>query len=166
VLGIWWLEKNELQLITDFNQEAHYYPIWLTDGKRIIFTRIIFSSEGQEKSGLYLFDTQTQLLTPFHKNTQFVVNSMTRSPRSDTLVYWLGYEIYVMELGSSPISIGRGSFPTWHPNGKTICYLDEQGLYQIRELDLQVADQIIGGGFTATTIPLGLEILFNKDNAK
>lgn len=166
VLGIWWLEKNELQLITDFNQESHYYPIWLTDGTQIIFTRIIFSSEDQEKSGLYLFDTQTQLLAPFYKNTQFVVNSMVRSPRSDTLVYWLGYEIYVMELGSSPISIGIGSFPTWHPNGKTICYLDEQGLYQIRELDLQVADQIIGGGFTATTIPLGLEILFNKDNAK
>jgi hypothetical protein len=64
----------------------------------------------------------------------------------------MGDEVYVMELGHEPILIGKGSQPVWHPDGKTLFYVEDGGLYQTESLDVPVEDKVIGGYFSASTI--------------
>jgi len=166
VLGIWLLEKDELQLISNAKREDHTSQIWLTDGRHILFTRIFGPGSVGGSSGMYIVDTETMEITPLQNGPKYIINRMMRSPRSDDLVLWLGNEIYFMELGKEPILIGKGSHPVWHPNGKTILYVDENGIFQIKDFDIQVKDQAIGGNFTASTIHLQPTMFFTEGNNK
>jgi hypothetical protein len=88
---------------------------------------------------------------------------MMRSPRSDNLVFWIGYDVYVMESGKEPILIGTGSLPVWHPHGKTIFYIEESsGLYQMISFDFPVEDQVMGGYYSASTIHLQPTLFFQS----
>jgi Tol biopolymer transport system component len=160
VLAVWWLEKDEIQLMSDAKREVHYYPIWLTDGSHILFTRLLSSESEGEKSGLYLVDIQMMQMEPLQKGPPTIVSRIIRSPRSDTLVFWRKKEIFVLEIGKEPISIGKGSQPVWHPDGKTIFYIEESGQYRIFSLDFPAGDQVIGGYFSSSTIHLQPGIYF------
>jgi hypothetical protein len=75
----------------------------------------------------------------------------------------MNHEVYIMESGKEPVIIGNGGLPVWHPDGKTVIYLGEDGLYTVKSLDIPVGDQIIGGNFSASTIPFQPRIFFQDD---
>jgi hypothetical protein len=166
VLGIWWLEKDELQLMSDATREAQYFPIWLMDGNNILFTRIFGPGSSGGESGLYIVDIQSRQMVPLQNGPKSIVNTIIRSPRSDSFVFWMGYDVYAMELGKEPVLIGKGSKPIWHPNGQTIFYTGENGFYNTKTMNFPMKDHFTGGYFNASTIHLQPDIFFKMGGSK
>ena len=159
VLGVWWLEKDELHLLSNATREDHSNPVWTIDGRRIIFTRLFAGNEAGI-DGLYIVDTITNQIELLPHSPELITFGVNRSPRSDTLVFNVGENLYTMELGQKPSLIGKGSNPLWHPNGMTIFYTDKNDVDQEVALQTAVIDQFAGGSFGVRSIQNQPKIFF------
>jgi len=159
VLGLWWLEKDELQLLSNATREDHSNPVWTIDGRRIIFTRLFGGNEAGI-DGLYIVDISTHQIDLLPHSPELITFGVNRSPRSDTLVFNLGEDLYTMVVGQKPSLIGKGSNPIWHPNGITIFYTDKNDVEQAVALQTSVTDQFAGGSFGVRSIQNQPKIFF------
>jgi len=166
VLGIWWLEKDELQLLNDAIREDHSYPIWTIDGNHVIFHRSFGPGSAEGEDGLYIADITTSKMSLYPNDPEYAASGLMRSPKGDFFLYQLGYDIYVIDYGKEPILIGKGSKPVWLPDGKNVLYNDERGQIQIVKLNFPVKNQVIGGNFSAITIHLQPDIYFKMGGSK
>ena len=163
VIGIWWLEKDELQLLNDFTREDQSYPFWTIDGNHIVFHRSFGPGSEQGENGLYIFDIATRKMSLYPNDPKLFTSDLIRSPKADGFVYSLGREIYFMEYDKAPIFLGIGSKPVWLPDGRKVMYYDEMGSIRIFEVNTLTVEKIIGGNFSARTIYLQPNIFFKKD---
>jgi hypothetical protein len=71
-----------------------------------------------------------------------------------------------MDEGQEPIFIGRGSRPIWHPDGRTIFYIDESGIVQSTDTGFKVFDFAVKGNMSSRPYRFQPEIFFFQDDSR
>lgn len=163
VLTLWWLEKNELQFLSDAKFEDHSRPLWSIDGQHILFYRIFSEKSEGGVDGFYLADTLSGEMKYIVDGPQYYPDHQSRSPRADALVFNIGDEIYVMEFDGKPILIGKGSSPTWLSDGVTLIYRDEDGLLNTAAVGIKTTDQTVGGWQSSPGIRIHPDFFFVQE---
>lgn len=160
VLGIWSLKEDELRLISEAKRESHSNFVWTLDAQFIIFNRL---TDGGD-SGLHIVNVWTSQMERVQNQPKLMTSDLSRSPRSNALVFSLGPELFTMDEGQEPIFIGRGSRPIWHPDGRTVFYIDESGIVQIVDTGFKVLDYAVKGNISSHPVRFQPSISFPQDN--
>jgi dipeptidyl aminopeptidase/acylaminoacyl peptidase len=151
VLGVWWLEEDQLHVFSAAKDEVHSSPVWSMDGRRILFVRNIFegSAVEQTEQGLYIADLTTGDITAVRPSPTQAILGLTRSPQADLAVYRIGQEIYVTDFEGNSRQVGKGeppNYPIWLPGGEALLHRAEGGNLQIIANEAAVDGKSIGGG--------------------
>lgn len=157
VLGIWWLLDDRLQVFSDAKDEVHASPVWSTDGRRILFDRLIYNYSQAEVSeqGLYVADVQSGHTQLVIASPSKAISGIMRSPQADLVVYSVGNDSYVTDFegNSSVISQKQPSFrpiwPIWLLDGRTLLSRTQGGDFQIITTDATATGSVIGGWLPA-----------------
>lgn len=162
VLGIWSLNEDELRLISEAKRESHSNIVWTMDPQFIIFNRL---TDGGD-SGLHIVNIRTNQMDRIQNQHKLMTSDLSRSPRSNALVFSLGPELFTLEEGHEPIFIGRGSRPIWHPDGRTIFYVDERGNVQSFDTGFNALDYSVKGNIGSRPVRFQPAINFLQDGSQ
>lgn len=166
VLGIWRLKESELRLISEEQREDHFDLVWTMDPQFVIFNRLFGPGSSGGDSGLYIVNILTNEIEQIQKQPDLLTSSLSRSPKSNALVFSLGRELFAMDEGQEPIFIGRGSRPVWHPDGRTIFYVDESGIVQSIDTGFKVLDYAVKGNMSVSPVRFQPPIIFLQDSSQ
>ncbi|RMF32281.1 MAG: hypothetical protein D6759_08690 [Chloroflexi bacterium] len=160
VLLVWWLEDGKLQTVSDSEDETHAWPIWSTNGQRILFLRDYYAPDEQMLSGGYIWDVLSNQVK-YLEGVSPSAEEMSRSPRSDLVAYRMGFDIFVMDFEGRIEPVGRGRSLLWLPDGRTLLYRDMNGNFQTVTLDVEVVESAVGGQRPAPGLYLQPEYFFS-----
>lgn len=150
VLALWHPSDGKLVYLSQAKDEVHAWPIFSTDGSKIMYLNSFFDPAEQAQSGLFIYDLASGEITPVEGETDGETMSLqriTRSPRSDLVaVYGLEDQIFTLDFEGKINPVASGAWPQWLLDGKTIVYQDPEGVFQTVTVEEEAGDKIIGGG--------------------
>ena len=106
-------------------------PTWSPDGRRLVFSRFVDASPGVQTFALHVVNADA---THLRRLATHDVESVTWSPRGDRIAgfEWddAGPVVRVISVDAGrAVSVGRGSSPSWSPNGELVAFRGSDGAY-------------------------------------
>ncbi len=169
VLALWHPSDGKLVYLSQAKDEVHSWPIFSTDGSKILFLIGFSDPSEQALSGLFIFDFASGDVTPVEGETDgdsMGLQRITCSPRSDLVaVYGLEDQIFTLDFDGKINPVASGLWPEWLLDGKTIVYQGPDGAFQTVTVEDRVGDKIIGGGQYSVDMYLPPRFYFKPGDA-
>ncbi len=163
VLAIWWLPDERLQVFSDAKDEAHYWPVWSTDGRRILFQRSCYAPDKQEQDGWYIAEVDSGLIRRLEGTPAYSAEEIRRSPRADQVAFRVGPDLYVMDFEGKTIGlVGQGHSLVWGPDGRTLFHRDPDNSFQVVAIETEVTDSTLGGAWPSPGLYIHPECFFGS----
>jgi hypothetical protein len=161
VLGVWWLDENRLQVFSTAKDEAHFWPIWSTDGQYILFSLISDNPQAQDEPWWHIVNVINGEIKAL-ENTPISAEEVSRSCCINMVAYRVGADIYIMDFEGRFFIIGQGSEISWLADGKMVLYRAVDGAWQFASFDLagQQVQAAAGGQHRSYPVYASPEYLF------
>jgi hypothetical protein len=161
VLAVWWLPDGRLQVFSDAKDENHSWPVWSTDGRRILFQRSCYAPDKQEQSGWYIAEVDSGLIRRLERTPRYSAEEIRRSPRADQVAYRVGPDLYVMDAEGKTMSlVGQGHSLVWGPDGRTLFYRGPDNSFQVVAIETEVIRSTLGGAWPSPGLYIRPEYFF------
>jgi hypothetical protein len=147
ILAVWQLSDETLRLFSDAKDESQYWPVWSTDGLRILFQRDFYEPSKQKESGWYIAEVNSGVLRRVEGTPAYTPEEIRRSPRADLVAYRVGPDLYVMDFEGRIDFTAPGHSSLWAPDGKTLFYRGTDNRFQVAVLESEVMDSAVGGAW-------------------
>jgi hypothetical protein len=159
VLAVWWLSNEKLQVFSDAKDEAQYWPVWSTDGSRILFQRDYYEPSKQDENGWHVVEVTSGLIRRLD-NTPVSAEEIRRSPQADQVAYRVGPDLYVMDFEGRIDLVTPGHSPIWAPDGKTLFYRGTDNGFQVIAIETDVTGHTVGGAWPSPGLYIRPEYFF------
>jgi hypothetical protein len=120
VLGMWWLNEDRFQVFSTVKDEAHYWPMWSTDGQYVLFLRNfsdpqLMGSRNEQWNVVNVASGEIKVL----EDAPISAAEISRSCCINMVAYRVGADIH-NGLRRSLLLVGQGSEISWLADGKTV----------------------------------------------
>jgi hypothetical protein len=159
VLAVWWLSNEKLQVFSDAKDEAQYWPVWSTDGLRILFQLDYYEASKQDKSGWHIVEVASGLIRRLD-NAPVSAEEVRRSPQANRVAYRVGPDLYVMDFEGQIDLVTPGHSPIWAPDGKTLFYRGTDNDFQVITIETDVTGHVVGGAWPSPSLYIRPEYFF------